>query len=439
MALLLILLIIVFLVLLIVGLKIHPFLAFLLASIFGGIVLGIPIGKIPKAIEVGMGGLLGGLTIVICLGAMFGKLVAESGAAQQITQSLMRVFGESRLQWALMFTGFVVGIPLFYNVGFVLLIPLVFSLVYQYKLPAVFLGISMLAALSVTHGFLPPHPSPTALVEEFGAEMGTTLMYGLIVALPAMILAGPVYASRLKHIHSRPLDLFKPSEKSDDELPSSFNSFFSALLPVFLLIGSSVLPYFAGNEGTVGEILEFLANPNIVLIVALAIATYSLGISRKMPVKKIMGMYGESIKDIAVILLIVAGAGGLKQIFIESGVSDELGAMLSQWDVNLLFLGWVTATLIRVSVGSATVAGLTTAGIIAPLVAGNPAVDPNLMVLAIGAGSLMFSHVNDSGFWMYKEYFNLSIKDTFLSWTVMETIVGVVGLIGVLLLDFFLV
>lgn len=431
MVLLPIFLVILILVVLIVWLKIHPFLSFLLASIAGGLILGLPIEEIPGTIERGMGSLLGSLTIVICLGAMFGKLVAESGAAKQITQSLMKVFGESRLQWALMFTGFVVGIPLFYNVGFVLLIPLVFSLVYQTKLPAVYLGIPLLAALSVTHGFLPPHPSPTALVPQFGAEMGTTLFYGLMVALPTMILAGPVFASRLKHINAQPLDLFRPADKEDEDLPSPFNSFFTALLPVGLLIAASALPYALGEEA---GIIKFLGNANVVLIVALGIATYSLGIAQKIAIKDIMKMYGEAIKDISVILMIIAGAGGLKQIFIDSGVSQELGDMLSGLNINLLFLGWLTATIIRVCVGSATVAGLTTAGIIAPLVLSSD-VDPNLMVLAIGAGSLMFSHVNDSGFWMYKEYFNLSIKDTFMSWTLMETIVGVAGLFGVLLLD----
>lgn len=426
--------VILILVLLIVWLKIHPFLAFLLSSIVGGLILGVPLGEIPKTIEKGMGGLLGSLTIVICLGAMFGKLVAESGAAQQITRTLMRIFGESRLQWALMFTGFVVGIPLFYNVGFVLLIPLVFSLVYQTRLPAVYLGIPLLAALSVTHGFLPPHPSPTALVPQFGAEMGTTLMYGLVVALPTMVLAGPVFASSLRHIDAQPLELFKPAEKSEEELPSAFNSFFTALLPVLLLVGASSLTYLFGEGTTFQPFIKFFGNANVVLIVALGIATYNLGIAQKISVKDIMSMYGESIKDIAVILMIVAGAGGLKQVFIDSGVSDELADLLSGWDINLLFLGWLTATIIRVCVGSATVAGLTTAGIIAPLVLGSD-VDPNLMVLAIGAGSLMFSHVNDSGFWMYKEYFNLSIKETFMSWTLMETIVGVVGLVGVLLLE----
>lgn len=424
------------LVLLITWGKINPFLAFLIVSILAGILLGIPIGNIAQSLEQGIGGMMGSLAVIICLGAMFGKMISESGAAKKITLVLMNSFGEKYIQWALMITGFIVGIPLFYNVGFVLLVPLIFSVVYQFKLPAVYLGIPMLAALSVTHGFLPPHPSPTALVAQFDASLSTTLIYGFIVAIPCMIIGGPLFAKTLKKMEAHPLETFRPKEISNENLPSGLNCFITSLLPVFLLAGSSLLPYLSTGNTTLTGIFSFLADPVTVMLISLMIATYTLGIYRKMKMKSIMEDYADSVKDVAMILLIVAGAGALKQVLIDSGVSNDIAQLLGGWDVNPLILGFMMATVIRVSLGSATVAGLTTAGIIAPLI-GTTGADPNLMVLAIGAGSLMFSHVNDSGFWMYKEYFNLSLKDTFKSWTVMETIVGVVGIVMILILDVF--
>lgn len=424
------------LVLLITWGKVNPFLAFLITAIIGGILLGIPIQDVPSSLEKGISGMLGSLAIIICLGAMFGKLVSESGAAQKITGVLMGLFGEKGITWALMFTGFIVGIPLFYNVGFVLLVPFVFSLVYRYKLPPVFLGIPLLAALSVTHGFLPPHPSPTALVPQFGASMSLTLIYGAIVALPTMIIAGPLFAKALKRIECKPLETFKPNLMSEDELPGGFNSFLTSLLPVLMIAGSSLLPVLAGENTGLANFFKFVGDPTIVMLIALILATFTLGLSRGISMMKIMEMYAGAIKDISVILLIVAGAGALKQVFVDSGVSNDIARVLTGIDINPLILGWLIATIIRISLGSATVAGLTAAGIVAPLVM-TTNVNPNLMVLAVGAGSLMFSHVNDSGFWMYKEYFNLGIKDTIRSWSLMETIVGVAGIIGVLILDIF--
>ncbi|MFN8254146.1 MAG: gluconate:H+ symporter [Bacteroidales bacterium] len=423
-------------VLLITWLKLNPFLAFLVTSIVAGIVLGIPVENIPAVIEKGIGGMLGSLVILILLSAMFGKLVSDSGAAQRIAESLMGIFGTRYMKWAMMLTGFIVGIPIFYNVGFVLLVPLVFSVSFRYKLPVVPIGISMLAALSVTHGYLPPHPSPSAIVPMFGANMGKTLVYGILVAVPSMALAGPIFSGTLKKITANPLEIFKPKELEADKLPGTFNSFFTALLPVVLIAFSTIIPTVVDKESKLYSILSFFSNPGIVMLVALAFGSISLGISSKMKLTELMSTYSAAIKDIATILFIIAGAGALKQVFVESGVSEQIAEMLKGLHINLLLLAWIIATVIRICVGSATVAGLTAAGILAPVVA-NSGVDPNLMVLAIGAGSLMFSHVNDSGFWMYKEYFNLSLKDTFRSWTLMETIVGITGIIIILIIDQF--
>ena len=436
MTILLVLLSIAILVLLIVWAKLNPFLAFLISSISAGFLLGLPANQIAGSVQRGMGVLLGDLVIVIVMGAMLGKLVAESGAAQRIAGFLMKIFGQKHITWAMSITGLVVGIPLFYNVGFVLLVPLAFTVAYQYKISAVYVGIPLLAALSVTHGFLPPHPSPAALVAQFDANMGLTLFYGFMIAIPTIALAGPLFARTLKNMKAEPLKTFQAETKPESELPSTANSFFTALLPVFLLVGTTALNLNISPESSLAPLIAFVADPGIVMLVSVLIATYTLGLNRNFSMKEIMDLYTVATKDIAMILLIVAGAGALKQIFTDTGVSLVIAEGLQSWDIHPLILAWIITAIIRVCVGSATVAGLTTAGIIAPLVT-TMNVDPNLLVLSIGAGSLMFSHFNDAGFWMYKEFFNVSIKDTIKSWSLMETIVAVSGLVGVLILDIF--
>jgi Gnt-I system high-affinity gluconate transporter len=434
MSILIVLACIVILIILITQFKLNAFLAFLVISILAGLLLGIDAGQIASSIQKGIGDMLGSLVIVIIGGAMLGKLVAESGGAQRIASGLMYLFGERYIHWALMTTGFIIGIPLFYNVGFVLVIPLIFSVAYRYKIPAVYIGVPLLASLSVTHGFLPPHPSPSFLVAQFGANMGQTLMYGMVVAIPTAIIAGPLFSRTLKRIHSELPKTFEPSDVAHDKLPGLFNSIVSALLPVILLTLTTVAEPYIPADGFLRKVFLFLSNPDMVLLLSLAIATYTLGLRRGMGMERIMNIYGDAVKDIAMILLIMSGAGALKQIMMDSGVSDDIGAMLTGLDIHPLILAWSIACVIRICVGSATVAGITAAGIIMPLLK-RPDVNPNLMVLAIGAGSLMFSHVNDGGFWLFKEYFNLSIKDTLRSWSLMETIVAVIGMIGVMILD----
>src|SRR5690606_25055136 len=258
--------------------------------------------------------LLGSLVIVIVSGAMLGKLVAESGGAQRIASGMMYLFGERYIQWALMATGFIIGIPLFYNVGFVLVVPLIFSVVYRYRFPAVYIGLPMLASLSVTHGFLPPHPSPTYLVAQFGAEMGQTLLYGIMVAIPTVIVAGPLFSRTLRRIQTDLPKTFAPSTVSDDKLPGLWNSIVSALLPVILLAATTIVAPYIPEQGLVNKTFIFLSNPDMVLLISLAVATYTLGLRMGMPMKKIMDIYGDAVKDIAMILLIMSGAGALKQI-----------------------------------------------------------------------------------------------------------------------------
>lgn len=434
MTILLVFLCIVLLVVLISYFKLNAFLSFLIVSILAGLLLGIEVSQISTSVQKGVGDMLGSLAIVVIAGSMLGKLVAESGAAQQISSGLVKTFGDRNLQWALMTAGFIIGIPLFYNVGFILVFPLIASVVYRYKLPAVYIGLPMMAALSVTHGFLPPHPSPTALVAQFKADMGTTLLYGFAIAIPTVLIAGLIYSKTLKGIEAKLLSTFQTEGLPEDQLPGMANSLFSALLPVILLALTTIFnPYIP--EGTLlKKVFVFISDPAIVMLLSLLVATYSLGLRRNMPMKRIMDIYGEAVKDVSMIMLIMGGAGALKQILIDSGVSHDIAALLDGIDAHPLVLGWIIACIIRVCVGSATVAGLTAAGIMVPFI-GRPGVDSNLMVLSIGAGSLMFSHVNDAGFWLFKEYFNLGIRDTIRSWSVMETIVAICGLIGVMIIN----
>jgi Gnt-I system high-affinity gluconate transporter len=421
------------LVLLITYWKVNSFIAFLLVSLFAGVCLGLPLPDIAKSIQKGLGDTLGSLVVILVLGAMLGKLVASSGAAKQISGTLIDLFGLKNITWGLMLTGFVIGIPLFYNVGFVLMIPLIFSLVHQYKIPPLMAGVPMMASLSVAHGFLPPHPSPAALVAQFHANMGETLMLGIIVAIPAIILAGPIFAKTLAHLPIKPLKAFAAAEIDEANLPSKTASFVAALFPVFLLVGTTI----AEVQLPDSPLVKLIADPAMVMLLAIIVATYVLGIRMGKKIEEVMNVYGEAVKDVAMILLIIAGAGTLKEILLVSGVSKEIATYLGGLPIHPLVLGWMMAAIIRVCLGSATIAGLTAAGMIYPLVASG-SVNANLMVLSIGAGSLMFSHVNDTGFWLFKEYFNLTVKETLRSWSLMETIVSISGLIGVMILNQFL-
>jgi len=413
--------------------KVQPLLAFVVAAIVAALMLGMPLPKIPGAIEKGIGDLLGSLVVVICIGAIFGKLIADSGAARRIAISLINGLGPTRIPVAMTITGFVVGLPLYYNVGFVLMIPLIFSMVYQSGRPAVALGMPLLSGLSIAHGFLPPHPSATALVAAVHADMGMTLIYGLIVAIPTLIIAGPLFSMTLKNIQANPAAIFREAPRPDHELPGTFVSFFTALLPVVLLAGLTLVTL---ARPDLDHSLAFLSSPLVVMLVSYLIAIFTLGVGQGQSLPQVMSSAKDAMREISPILMIIAGAGALKQVMIDAGVSAQLGAQLASLPVPPLLLGWAVATILRICLGSAAVAGITAAGIVTPLVVSSH-VNPNLMVLAVGAGSLMCSHVNDSGFWMFKEYFGLSLKDTFRSWSAMETIVGVFGLLFVLLLSLF--
>ncbi len=425
------------LILLITWVKISPFLAFILVSILIGFSNGMGISTITNALQKGIGDLLGSIVVILGLGAMLGKLIADSGAAQKIATGLMEIFGKKYILWALLLTGFIIGIPLFYGTGFVLVVPLIITLSYRYNISAVYIGLPMLAAMSVTHGFLPPHPSPTVLVKQFNADLGLTLLYGLFVAIPTILVAGPLFALTLKKYTIKPLELFKGKDIPADELPSMFYSVLTALLPVVLIGLNTIVTLITSSQNFFTKTCNVLGDPIVAMTITVLFATYSLGIKNGKKIKDLMQTMTDSIKDISIILLIVGGAGGLKQVLIEAGISDQIALMLRDINIHPLLAAWSIAAVIRVSLGSSTVAGLTTAGIVGPMIV-TTGVDPNLMVLVTGAGSMMFSHVNDSGFWMFKEYFNMSIKDTLKTWSLMETLVSVMGLISVLVVNYFI-
>ncbi len=417
--------------------KINPFISFLIVSIIAGLALGIPYSKITAALQKGIGDMMASIVIVICIGAMIGKLVAESGAAKVIADRIILLFGVKHIQWGMLLTGFIIGIPLFYNIGFVLVIPIIFSLVYQYKISPMLVGLPMLASLSAAHAFLPPHPSPVALIAIFDANLGRTLFLGILCAIPSIIIAGPLFSKTIKNSGNEMDETLYKHEVISSQSPSVIISFVAALMPVGIISLAHILPYLFSKESEMTSICAAIGDPTIVMILSLIISTYLLGIRLGKSIKELMGIYENAIKEIFMILLIIGGSGALKEVLIQSGAGDQIAVFFEHVTIHPLLLAWLIAATIRVCLGSATVAGLTTAGIIAPMIQ-HIQVDPSLMVLAIGAGSIMFSHVNDSGFWLFKEYFKLSIKDTFRTWTLMESLLSIVGIICVMTLNYIL-
>ena len=421
--------------LLVAVIRLNTFISFILVALGIGIFQGMPLDQLVGSLEKGIGNILGFLVMILGFGAMLGKLVAESGAAQRITEGLVAFFGVKNTKIAVMLTGFLVGITLFYSVGFVILVPLVFTVAASTGLPLIQVALPMLASLSVTHGFLPPHPAPSALSVMFEADLGKTLLYGFIVSIPAILISGPVLVRFLPKVQARPIKEFQASRVfTKEEMPGLGISLLTTLLPVLIIGIATVLLETNSLSAQTMTVVEFIGNPVIALLITVLFAAYVLGIRRGKSVKEVMDIYANSIKGITMVLLIIAGSGALKQILVDSGVSQEIGVMLEGINISPLIIAWFIATVIRFTVGSATVAGLTAAGIVLPLVSATD-VSPELMVLAIGSGSLMLSHLNDSGFWLFKEYFNLTIKETLSTWTVMETSIGISGLLGVLALN----
>jgi len=403
--------------------KVNAMLALLAVSVITGLSLQMPVNKVMASINTGIGSTLGSIAMVLALGAMLGKIIEDNGVAKKIVQTLINIFKVKNIQWAVLLTGILVGIPLFYNAGFVVLIPLVFAIATATKLPNLYVGIPMAASLSVTHGFLPPHPGPLALTAVFKADVGVTLIYGLLLALPIAIIAGIVFPRLILKTGIRfPKNIDKTYSV---EGPSAFISFLLVLLPVILIATGTIGSVFLKEN----DFFLFLQDPTIALLISLILTIVFL----KLPMEKAMTTCIEGVKLVVMIILIIAAGGAFKQILIDSNIGKLLKESTSNLQLSPLFLGWLIAAIFRIALGSATVAALTASGIVFPLLTAG--VSPELMVLSVGAGSLMCSHVNDTGFWMFKEYFNLTLKQTFGTWTLMESIISLLGLAGVLMLQ----
>ncbi|MBZ4044549.1 gluconate:H+ symporter [Flavobacterium hibisci] len=423
------------LLILISGVKLNAFIALVISAFFVGIAKEMPFTDLINSIQQGVGSTLGSLILIIAFGVVLGNLLSDSGAAQRISSVMIRSFGVRHIKWAMVITGFSVGISMFYNAGFIILIPMVFAVAKSTKQPIIYLGIAMASALSITHGFLPPHPGPTAIAVIFKANIGKTLLYGLLVALPALFAAGIVFPEFIKKINAfPPKGLFESKTFTEAEMPSFGISIVTALVPVFLMGMATFSELALPEENTLRSVLLFIGNPTTSMLIAVLFAIFSLGIFRGRKMQDIMDKSGSAMSSATMIILIIGAGGAFKQVLIDSGMGTDLSQFFEKSSLSPLVLGWLIATIIRIALGSATVAGLTAAGIVQPLVVAS-GVSPELMVLSIGAGSLMCSHVNDTGFWMFKEYFGISVSDTFKTWTVMETIIGVMGLLGVLLLN----
>ncbi|KUF34355.1 MULTISPECIES: GntP family permease [Lysinibacillus] len=435
------------LLILIMGFKLNTFISLIIVSFGVALALDMPLDVIVKTIEAGLGGTLGHLALIFGLGAMLGKLIADSGGAQRIAMTLVNKFGEKNIQWAVVAASFIIGIALFFEVGLVLLIPIVFAISRQLKVSILYLGIPMTAALSVTHGFLPPHPGPTVIAGEFGANIGEVLLYGFIIAIPTVILAGPLFTKLAKRLvpesFNKTGNIASLGEQKTFELedtPSFGISVFTALLPVILMSLATIITLLQKTMGFEDNGLlagiRFIGEAGTSMLISLLVAVYTMGIARKIPIKQVMESCTTAISHIGMMLLIIGGGGAFKQVLIDGGVGDYVAELFHGTTLSPILLAWIIAAILRISLGSATVAALTTAGLVIPML-GQSDVNLALVVLATGAGSLIASHVNDAGFWMFKEYFGLSMKETFATWTLLETIVSVAGLGFILLLSLF--
>jgi len=438
------LLAVVALIVLIARFKVHPFVALISVSLALGIAAGMPLGSVVKAIQDGVGTVLGFIAIVVALGTMLGKLMAESGGATRIATTLIAVFGERRVHWALMFVGFIVGIPVFFQVGFVLLIPLVFTIARRTGLSLVKIGIPLVAGLSVVHGMVPPHPAAMLAVGAYQADVGRTIAYALLVGLPTAALAGPIFATwiapRITLPAANPIEAqFIGNGGSGGgfprEMPSFGISVFTVLLPVILMVCTSIGDVALHPGSPVRAALDFVGSPIVALLVALLFSFWSLGYRQHFTRDQILKFANDCLGPTATILLIIGAGGGFNRVLVESGVGQAIADVALGSHASPLLLAWSVAALIRVATGSATVAMTTSAGIVAPIAAATPGTSPELLVLATGAGSLVLSHVNDAGFWLIKEFFNMTVPQTLKTWTVAETIIGIAGLFFTLLLS----
>ncbi|NUQ21119.1 MAG: permease DsdX [Gemmatimonadaceae bacterium] len=429
--LLLALLAVVALIVLIARLRLHPFIALVVVSLALGAVAGMPLGTVAGAFQEGVGATLGVIAVVVGLGTMLGKMMAESGGATRIATTLIARFGEGRVHWAIMFVAFIVGIPVFFQVGFVLLVPLVFTIGRRTGMSLVKIGIPLVAGLSVVHGMVPPHPAAMLAVVAYKADVGRAILWSLIVGLPTAALAGPIYASWVAPRIRLPAENPMAAQLEGtvrETMPSFWVAVVTVLIPVILMLGASAADVASGATSPLRRVADFVGSPIVSLLVALLVSFWTLGVREGFGRRTILAWTNDCLAPTASIILIIGAGGGFNRVLIASGVGDAIARVAMGSHASPLLLAWTIAALIRVATGSATVAMTTAAGIVAPIAAAVPGTHPELLVLATGAGSLVLSHVNDSGFWLTKEFFGMTVPQTLATWTVAETIIGVAGL-----------
>ncbi len=438
-------------VLLITWAKLPAFLALAAASLAVGLAARMPLPDITRAFQSGVGDTLGFVARVIALGTVIGKLLAESGGAVVVSRALANALGERRLDWALMLSGFIVGLPVFFQVGLVLLAPVLFTVQRQTKTPLLRLGLPLVAGLSAAHGLVPPHPGPLAAIERLGADPGRTLLYSLIVGLPVSILSGPLYARYIcRRVHVEPGAIAEQFTHTIEQprngressarrisTPSLGVTVVTMLLPVLLML-LAALAQTVMADGTLRRTVIFIGSPLAAMLVATLAAIYTLGHACGFDRARLLQFAEESLPPIAGVLLVVGAGGGFGRVLDVAEVDTAIAHAMGGLRLSPLVMGWVIASLLRLSVGSATVSVITAASILAPLVSSMPGVNKELLVVAIGAGSLIMSHVNDGGFWLVKEYLNMSVPQTVATWSIVETIISIAALAGVLVLAVFL-
>ena len=424
------------LIVLIARFKLHPFIVLIAVSLGMGTAAGMPFGSVVKAFQDGVGGVLGFIAIVVGLGTMLGKMMAESGGATRIATTLIAMFGEKRVHWAIMFVAFIVGIPVFFQVGFVLLIPLVFTIARRTGMSLVKIGIPLVAGLSVVHGMVPPHPAAMLAVGAYQADVGRTIAYALLVGLPTAALAGPIFASWIASRIALPAESPIAAQFAGGAggvpraMPGFGIALFTVLLPVILMLCASTADLALDPASAFRATLDFVGSPIVSLLLALLFSFWSLGYKQHFRRDQILMFANDCLGPTATILLVIGAGGGFNRVLLESGVGKAIADLALGSHASPLLLAWTVAALIRVATGSATVAMTTAAGIVAPIAAATPGgpTHAELLVLATGAGSLVLSHVNDSGFWLIKEFFNMTVPQALKTWTVAETIIGVAGL-----------
>ncbi len=424
-------------IVLIVWLKLHPFLSLMLGSGVVAIAAGTPFASTFASFTAGFGSTVAGVGILIVLGAIIGTMLVASGGADEIVDSVLARTPVGRLPWALALIAFVIGIPLFFEVGVVILLPVIMLAARRANLPVILLGIPALAGLSALHGLVPPHPGPLIAIDGLNANLGMTLGLGLLVAVPTVAICGPLLAkpmARWVPIQAPTTFLGEREAEEGQRRPRFAVALTVILMPVVLMLARTVVEMLGTDTSAIGAVLVFLGTPLIAMLITALASLVLLGSSLGRDRNELNSLVGSSMGPIAAIILIVGAGGGFKQTLVDSGVGKVLAETLADLPISPLLAAWLVAVAIRLATGSATVATITAAGIVAPLAAGLPATHVSLMVLAIGAGSVFFSHVNDAGFWMVKEYFGMTVGQTFKTWSLMETVLSVVALVFVLLL-----